>query len=42
MPQKRYTPEAILQRLRTVELETSKGLAVLDTCRKRGITEHTS
>jgi putative transposase len=41
MPRKRYTPEEILQHLRTVELETGKGLAVLDACRKLGITEHT-
>jgi len=41
MPKKRYTPEEILQHLRTVEPETSKGLAVLDACRKLGITEHT-
>ena len=39
MPRKRYTPEEILQHLRTVELETGKGLAVLDACRKLGITE---
>jgi len=42
MPRKRYTPEDIIQHLRTVELETGKGLAVLDACRKLGITEHTS
>ena len=30
MPKKRYTPEEIIQHLRTVELETGKGLAVLD------------
>jgi putative transposase len=41
MPKKRYKPEEILQHLRTVELETSKGLAILDACRKLGITEHT-
>jgi putative transposase len=41
MPKKRYTPEEIIQRLRTVELDTSKGLAVLDACRKLGITEQT-
>ena len=41
MPKKRYTPEEIIQHLRTVELETGKGLAVLDACRKLGITEHT-
>jgi len=41
MPKKRYTPEEIIQHLRTVELETGKGLPVLDTCRKLGITEQT-
>jgi hypothetical protein len=41
MPKKRYTPEEILQHLRTVELETGKGLAVLAACRKLGITEQT-
>ena len=41
-PKKRHTPEKILQHLRTVELETSKGLAVLAVCQKLGITEHTS
>ena len=41
MPEKRYTPEEIIQHLRTVELETSKGLAVLDACRKLSITEQT-
>ena len=41
MPKKRYTPEEIIQHLRTVELDTSKGLAMLDACRKLGITEHT-
>ncbi len=39
MPRKRYTPEEIIQHLRTVELETGKGLPVLDACRKLGITE---
>ena len=41
MPKKRFTPEEILQHLRTVELETGKGLAVFDACRKLGITEQT-
>ena len=41
MPNKRYTPEEIIQHLRTVELETSKALAVLDSCRNLGITKHT-
>ena len=39
MPKKRYTPEEIIQHLRTVELDTGKGLAVFDACRKLGITE---
>ena len=39
MPRKRYTPEEVIQYLRTVELDTVKGLAVLDACRKLGITE---
>ncbi len=41
MPKKRYTPEEIIQHLRTVELDAGKGLAVLDACRKPSITEHT-
>ena len=39
MPRKRYTPEEVIQHLRTVELDTGKGLAVLAACRKLGITE---
>ena len=39
MPRKRYTSEEGIQHLRTVELDTGKGLAVLDACRKLGITE---
>ena len=39
MSRKRYTPEEVIQHLRTVELDTGKGLAVLDACRKLGITE---
>ena len=34
MPKKRYTPEEMIQHLRTVELDIGKGLAVLDSCRK--------
>ena len=41
MPRTRYTPEEILLHLRTVELDTGKGLAVLDACRKLGVTEQT-
>lgn len=39
MPGKRYTPEAFLQYLRTLELDTGKDLAVVDACRKPSITE---
>jgi DNA invertase Pin-like site-specific DNA recombinase len=41
MARKRYTPEEVIQPLRTIELDTGKGLAVLDVCRKLGITEQT-
>jgi transposase-like protein len=41
MPKKRYTPEEIILHLRTVELDTGNGLAVLEACRKLGITEQT-
>lgn len=41
LPKKRSTPEENLQSLQTVELETGKGLAGLDACRKLGITEQT-
>jgi len=41
MPKKRYTPEAIIQHRRTVELETGNGVAVLDAWGKLGLTEHT-
>ena len=41
LPRKRYTPEEIIQHLRAVELEASKELAVLDSCRKHRITEQT-
>lgn len=41
MPRKSYTPEEIIQHLRTVELESGKGVAVGEACRKIGITEQT-
>ena len=41
MARKRYTPEDIIGYLRTIEIETGKGLAVIEACRKRGITEQT-
>ena len=38
MARKRYTPEEIIQHLRTVELEQSKGLKLEDASRKVGVT----
>ncbi len=39
MARKRYTAEEIIGQLRTIESELGKGLAVVDVCRKLGITE---
>ena len=41
MAGKRYTAEAIIGHLRTLEIEMGKGLAVVEACRKLGITEQT-
>jgi transposase-like protein len=41
MARKRFTAEDIIGHLRTIEIETGKGLAVLEACRKLGITEQT-
>lgn len=41
MARKRYTAEEIIGHLRTLEIEMGKGLAVVEACRKRGITEQT-
>jgi transposase-like protein len=41
MTRKRFTAEDIIGHLRTIEIETGKGLAVLEACRKLGITEQT-
>ena len=37
----RYTAEEIISQLRTVEIETAKGIGIVDACRKLGITEQT-
>ena len=42
MARTRYTAEEIIGHLRTIELEAGKGLAVLEACRKLGITEQNS
>ena len=41
MARKRYTAEEIIGQLRTVEIETAKGIGIVDACRKLGITEQT-
>jgi len=41
MARKRYTAEEIIGQLRTIEIELGNGLAVVDACRKLGITEQT-
>ena len=41
MARKRYTAEEIISQLRTVEIETAKGIEIVDACRKLGITEQT-
>jgi len=41
MARKGDTAEEIIGHLRTLEIEMGKGLAVLDACRKLGITEQT-
>jgi len=42
MARTRYTAEAIIGQLRTIEIELGKGLAVVEACRKLGITEQTT
>ena len=41
MARKRYTAEEIIGHLRTIEIETGKGLGIVEVCRKLGITEQT-
>jgi transposase-like protein len=41
MARKRYTAEEIISQLRTVEIETAKGIGIVDACRKLGSTEQT-
>ncbi len=38
MARKRYSAEEIIGHLRTIEIELGKGLAVVEACRKLGIT----
>lgn len=41
MARKRYTPEEIIQHLRTVELEQGKGLKLEEAAKKVGVTPQT-
>jgi transposase-like protein len=41
MARKRYTADAIISHLRTVEIETAKGIGIADAGRKLGVTEQT-
>ena len=41
MARTRYTAEASISPLRTVEIETATGIGIVDACRKLGITEQT-
>mgnify|MGYP001546795007 FL=1 len=41
MARKRYTPEEIIQHLRTVELEQGKGLKLEQAAKKVGVTPQT-
>ena len=41
MPRKGFTPEQIIKRLRTAEVELSQGKTVAQVCKKIGITEQT-
>jgi len=41
MGRKRFAPEDIIGHLRTVKIETGKGVSVQDACRKLGICEQT-
>ena len=41
MARKRFKAEEIINKLREIEIEQSRGLPILDVCRKQGITEQT-
>ena len=41
MPRKGFTPEQIIKRLRTAEVELSQGKTVAQVCKKIGVTEQT-
>ena len=41
MTQVKYTPEQIIQQLRSAEVELSKGTTIPVTCKKIGVSENT-
>jgi len=41
MARKRYRAEEIIGHVRTIEIETGRGLGLAEACRKLGITEQT-
>jgi len=41
MARKRYSPEEIIQHLRTVELEQGRGLSLEEACKKVGVVQQT-
>ncbi len=41
MPQKRFTPEQIVAKLREAEVQQAKGQSIAETCRQLGITDQT-
>lgn len=41
MPKKKHTPEEIIQHLRTVEIEQSKGTSLEEAARKVGVSTQT-
>jgi hypothetical protein len=41
MARKRYTAAEIIGQMQTIDIEPDKGLAVVEACRKLGITEQT-
>lgn len=41
MPKKRYTPEEIIQHLRTVEIEQAKGTSLEEAAKKIGVALNT-
>ncbi len=41
MPKRRFTPEEIIQHLRTVEIEQAKGLPLEEAARKVAVTPQT-